>query len=63
MNLKGEIEINVLDHGDHKRVETIDMRCLCETLAICFQALLEKLDEISSKLDAIDPDPRNIVYR
>jgi hypothetical protein len=60
MNLKAEIENNVLDHNDRARVETDDMRCLCETIAVCFQALLDKLDELK---ESIDPDPRNPTYR
>jgi hypothetical protein len=78
MNLKDRIEIEILDHGDRKRIESIDIRCLCETIAICFQALIDSIEKltintnintlsINDKLDefkeSIDPDPRNPAFR
>lgn len=34
--------------------------CICESIAICFQALIDKIDELK---ESIDPDPRNPTYR
>ena len=78
MLLKDRIERQILDNGNRKKIESIDMRCLCETVAICFQELIDSIEKlrlntnintlaITDKLDelkgSIDPDPRSPVYR
>jgi hypothetical protein len=73
-DIMGTLLSMVTDNLLYKNPETnrTVMRCddntvvVCETIAICFQTLLEKLDEIASKLDAldsIDPNPINPGYR
>lgn len=55
MRLKHRIEQEV-------RVESADMRCLCETLAICFDELINELQTLRETLES-DMDPRRPEFR
>ena len=49
MSLKDRITTEVLDQCDHSRVESQDMRCLCETLAICFDELITSVNGLKEQ--------------
>lgn len=51
MRLRDRIETEVLDHGDRARVESQDMRCLCETIAICTEELIAELGLLRRELN------------
>jgi len=53
-------EINEMFAIELDKPENIQMMIMVESLAICFQALIDTLDELK---ESIDPDPRNPVYR
>lgn len=60
------INEDIVYSGGNAETNQITRNCddntkvLCQTLAICFQALIDKLDEIE---ESIDPNPINPVYR